>query len=376
MRVKRFFTMVLVASVLLSGCQKGKDQTGEDKETTTASTEATTLAPTFTPTPTYTPTPTPTPTPKIENISNNKEGHYTFNPHVFGSKHLETFGDEKCQAFFRFCDAVRNGEDTFDCPDDDTYGWCIGNFSFGFCPLASVYVVTGNSIGEVEYENGKGKIFYTIPKEEYLEKQKKFEKDIEDVLNDCLSDDYSDFEKALALYEYMTKNFKYDYSKLENLVDRSDELSVYRCLNEKQGICCELASLYSYLLLQAGVDSNEIGGFIDDGDGTGDAHSWVFVTIDGQSYHIDPTWGGGYECTPLNYFMMTDELRETRDNAPTKEYQIGGQGDESRKNLKFEATDDKYSDLWDGLYLGMNREEHYVLYEDKSGAKKEFHYAA
>ena len=56
--------------------------------------------------------------------------------------------------------------------------------------------------------------------------------------------------------------------------------------------------------------------------------------------------------------------------------EIGGQGDESRKNLKFEATDDKYSDLWDGLYLGMNREEHYVLYEDKSGAKKEFHYAA
>ncbi len=375
MRIKRFVTIMLIASVLLTGCSTGKgteDSRNSSVEQTT--TEATTPAPTNTPTPTF--TPTPSPTPKIENIKNNVEGHYTFNPCVFGTKYEEAFGKEKKEAFFRFCEAVRAGEDYFDCPDEDTYGWCVGNFAFDFCPMAAKFVVNANTVGEVPYANGKGRICYSIPKEEFLKKQEQFEKDIVDILDDCLSDDYSDFEKTLALYEYMTLNFTYDYSKLDNLVDRMDELSVYRCLQEKQGICCELASLYSYLLLQAGVDSEEIGGFIDQGDGTGDGHSWVFVTIDGQSYHIDPTWAGGYDCTPLTYFMMTDKIRETRDGAAPKDYQIGAQGDESRQKLKFEATDDRYSDLWDGTYIGMDREDHLIIYENKIGARVEYSYAA
>ena len=38
-----------------------------------------------------------------------------------------------------------------------------------------------------------------------------------------------------------------------------DKQSAYRCLTEKQGICNEFASLYSYLLLQVGIDSEEMG---------------------------------------------------------------------------------------------------------------------
>ena len=163
---------------------------------------------------------------------------------------------------------------------------------------------------------------------------------------------------------------------LDNLVDRSDKVSVYRCLNEKQGICSEQASLYNYLLLQAGVNSDEIGGPMEGEDNTRDSHSWVFITLGDQSYHIDPTWGAGYDCTPLNYFMMTDDIRSTRDKAVIPELQIGGQGDESRKKLKFDALDDTYSDLWDGLYIGMNREEHLIVYEDKIGKVKEFSYAS
>ena len=98
----------------------------------------------------------------IENISNNEEGHYAFNPHVFGSRYLEQFGEAKRDAFFAYCDALRNGEDSFACPDQDFAGWCSGRLSNCFFPVAREKVETG------AWADGRSKIIYLIPKEEFL----------------------------------------------------------------------------------------------------------------------------------------------------------------------------------------------------------------
>ena len=306
--------------------------------------------------------------PEFETISNNQEGHYTFQPHVFGSRYLEEFGEEMRDVFYAYCDAVRKGEDTFSCPDQDTLDWCVGRIGHFFFPVAGEYVDSG------VWEDGIARIHYKIPKKKFLRKEKKFEKAITDILNDCLSDDYNDLEKILALYEYMTTQYTYDYVMYDHTVDWMDKQSSYRCLTEKQGICNEIASLYSYLLLQVGIDSEEMGGFTYVEDGISEGHSWVYVTLDGESYHIDPTYGLTTGRPPLCYFMMTDEIRETRDWFPREDYSLGAKGDESRDFFTFEASSNKYSPLWDGEYVGMDRENHEIVYQDLDGTIKRFSY--
>ena len=310
---------------------------------------------------------------KIENYRNNEEGHYEFQPHVFSKKYLEYHGEGVMQSFFNMVDALRAGEDTFACTDENAYAWCTGgrliNFFF---PVASGCVQPMQGIGTDAYKNGVGKITYLIPKEEFLEREKAFEEMVVSILNTSLSDDYDDFEKCLALYEYVTMNYRYDYYVYEHLNELPmDATSTYRCFTEKHGICCEIAGMYNYLLLQCGVDSEESGGSHREIE----SHAWVFVTIDGESYHVDPTWGLTTRYAPLSYFMMTDEIRDVRDNFPVENMDIGGGGDESRKRFEFWATDDRYRELWDGYYLGMDRENKMIIYYvDDVSNQKEFYY--
>ena len=375
-RLIRTISTILLVATVLSGCSGKKKNNDGQKAVTGPTAESVTSSetsgtPTPPPTPKPTDTPTPTPTPKIENISNNEEGHYTFQRHVFGSAYLEEFGEKYRDAMYSFCDAVYNGEDTFDCPDEDMYGWCIGRFSMFFCPLASAYVAKYSPEGGPSYKDGKGYIYYTIPKDEFMKKEKEFEEQIVRIINDCVSDDYTDFEKALALYEYMCTNYTYDYDMYEHMNERTDDQTGYRCLVEKHGICCEVAALYNFLLLQVGVDSEEMGGF-----GTSEGHSWVYVTIDGKSYHIDATWGQTCDKVRLDYFMMTDKIREDRDDFKTTSLSIGAQGDQSRKYHEFSSTDEKYLPLWDKLYVGMDRETQEIVYEDYDGNIGRFYYGS
>ncbi|MCR5608816.1 MAG: hypothetical protein K6G26_07100, partial [Lachnospiraceae bacterium] len=69
----------------------------------------------------------------------------------------------------------------------------------------------------------------------------------------------------------------------------------------------ELSGIYSYLLMTAGVDAVETGC-----EGKDMYHAWTIVTINGDAYHIDSTWGlRSYKDQPidLTYFMMSDKAR-------------------------------------------------------------------
>lgn len=310
---------------------------------------------------------------KIENYRNNEEGHYEFKPHVFSKKYLEYHGEGIMKSFFNMVDALRAGEDTFECTDENAYGWCTGGRLINyFFPVATGCIEPMQGTGSGAYQNGVGKINYTIPKEEFLEREKAFEEMVVSILNTSISDDYDDFEKCLGLYEYVTMNYRYDYYVYEHLNELPfNYTSTYRCFEEKHGICCEIAGMYNYLLLQCGVDSEECGGDHREIE----SHAWVFVTIDGQSYHIDPTWGLTTIYSPLAYFMMTDEIRDSRDNFPVEKMCLCGDGDDSRKIFEFWARDDRYEELWQGNYLGMDRENKKIIYYVNTiDDKREFYY--
>ncbi len=303
-----------------------------------------------------------------ENKRCNDGAHFTFKRHVFSEYYLKEYGEKRRSAFFRFVDAVLAGEDRFQCPDDATEIWCCGVFSSLFFPIAQPYITAA-------YEgDGWAKITYKIPKEEFLEKERAFEERICEILNDVLEDDYTDTEKALALYEFMTEYCTYDTEMLEHLDEWSDRQSTLRCLTEQTGVCWEIASLYEFLLLQCGVNAEPIRGIAFDENEP--SHEWNYITLDGQGYQIDATWGITDRREPdLKYFLFTDELRETRDGYEEESFEIGGAGFyNSRKRYTFEADDERFEELWSGRYLAFDEEEKCIYYIDPNGNVKRFPY--
>lgn len=239
-----------------------------------------------------------------------EEVPFEFNPHVYSCFLDACYSDEYRESFFNLCDALQKGEDSFECSSEEIYKFCMDEVTHNqLYPVACMQITGKSPDGSSPYENGVGRIYYTKSKEDFLERQEKFIKEVEDIMNDYIKSDYSKFEKCLALYDYIASNYEYDY---DGTVDYSEDGSGCACLKHKKGICGDFAPWYSYLLLQCGVDAIAVSN-----DGTADSagyHSWTFVDIDGKGYHIDPTWclksDMSEETFTLEYFMMTDEDRE------------------------------------------------------------------
>ncbi|MBR7020509.1 MAG: hypothetical protein IKI15_05595 [Lachnospiraceae bacterium] len=305
-----------------------------------------------------------------ENMSNNDGGSYTFQPHVFSTFYLKEHGEKRRDAFFAYVDALRAGEDSFPCRNEGDANWSSGKYAGMFFPYASLYA-DARYVG-----NGRAEIIYKIPKEEFLAGERAFEERIVEILNNVLEDDYTDFEKALALYEFLTEYTVYDYDMMEHNGEEEwmERQSSYRVLTEQQGICNEIAKLYQYLGLQCGIDVDEESGCsVTPGE---DSHAWNYINLDGRGYLIDATWGLTAKRKPdLKYFLFTDELREKRDGYEIASYDIGFAGMYgARKKFSFECEDERYKELWEGTYVAFDEEQKCIFYRDTEGKIRRFEY--
>lgn len=129
-------------------------------------------------------------------------------------------------------------------------------------------------------------------------------KAVERVVSECITDDMSEFEKALALHDWLINNA--DYSSYRTFFGAEGVL-VYG-----EGVCQSYTDAYAMLLDQVGISHQAVVSSSMD-------HAWNLVQLDGEWYHIDVTWDdpvGGTECH--TYFGLTDELMSadhTWDNA-------------------------------------------------------------
>ena len=133
----------------------------------------------------------------------------------------------------------------------------------------------------------------------------------------------------------------------------------------KKGICGQIGSAYSYLLLQCGVDAITYSGL---------DHGWSYVKINGKEYHIDPTWVlVDHENIDLTYFMMTtqERIEGVGDTLFPAMYSY----DYFVDNVQFNADDETYKPLHGGIFKSIDREKK-IVYYDVEGETKEFHYDA
>ena len=142
------------------------------------------------------------------------------------------------------------------------------------------------------------------------------------VLEECVTQDMTGFEKELALHDWLVAWGEYD----ETVHDpgtpqgRADNTNPYGMLTGGYGICLGYATTFQLLMDLAGVECITVVGA--SAASTGD-HAWNMVRLEGEWYCVDPTWNdpvgdlSGYPAWSLRrlhhrYFNVTSAyLRET-----------------------------------------------------------------
>lgn len=108
-------------------------------------------------------------------------------------------------------------------------------------------------------------------------------------LEKIISDDMTNYEKAVACYDYIIKNTVYDYGGWAN--------PVKAVLEDGYGTCTEYSYVYAAMLGYIGFDAKTVDGKTAMAAGGYGYHMWVEVTINGQVYVMDPqvddnmSWG-------------------------------------------------------------------------------------
>ncbi len=165
------------------------------------------------------PTPEPTEAPTAEPT------RFVFKPKVCSVYLEEVFGKTMCETWFNLVDAVMAGEDTFACPDKHTYDWVMGQFP-RLCFPVLVELIDFACDRSNPVKDGIGSFTWLVSKEEAAARIAEFAEQIEGILSEVLEDDWSDVEKALALYVYFSRTYEYDwdtyYQDLEAQVDYTD----------------------------------------------------------------------------------------------------------------------------------------------------------
>ena len=265
--------------------------------------------------------------------------HYTFDPKAYSVYMEEIFGETMCQTWCNFVDAMLAGEDTFACPDQETFEWVLGQFPH-LCFPAVQDLVDYPEDREHSVTDGIAHFTYTVSREEFEQAVHKLSDTTERILNEVLADADSDFEKALALYLYFADTYTYDHELQHSNTD-ANALSACHVLYEKRGICQEVSQAYSFLLTQAGVQATVMSGTraYDQS-----SHRWSYIRMNGKNYHIDPTYVLGTH--DLSFFMMTDEARAAEDDYPVQDYVITSAYTQVHEHPEYIADDASFSGLW------------------------------
>lgn len=104
----------------------------------------------------------------------------------------------------------------------------------------------------------------------------------------------TEYEKAKVYFTWICDNCRYDFSSNDSSMSHSG----WRLFAEGLAVCDGYTAAYNLLLKLEGISC---------GTCSTAKHIWTTAELDGQTYHIDTTWGDQKGQIAYNYFAMTEE---------------------------------------------------------------------
>ena len=184
----------------------------------------------------------------------------------------------------------------------------------------------------MNYKGNQGTLSFKI---NYLtDKQKEVyvSAEVKKISRKIVSKNATEFDKVKAVHDYIVLNSSYSKNTINS------QYSAYTLLTEKKGVCQAYALLMVKMLQELKFDVKYVKGYSNN-----ELHAWALVKVDGEWYHIDPTWndpiGSKSDEVWYKFFMLTDKLISNTHSWETSEYPVA----KSEKYKSFQVATQAYT---------------------------------
>lgn len=116
--------------------------------------------------------------------------------------------------------------------------------------------------------------------------------------NGFITNEMSELEKAKIYYIWICQNCEYDHDADDSSISHLP----YGLFLNGTAVCDGYTGAYNLLLKLEGIDCTSA---------MTESHIWTVATLDGETYHIDTTWGDVGAQASLLYFAMSPEFSAT-----------------------------------------------------------------
>ena len=133
------------------------------------------------------------------------------------------------------------------------------------------------------------------------------------VLTQVITQDMTDYQRELAIHDYITGHGRYDPEANSNAPDAApdpDNDNPYGMLVNGVGICRGYASTFQLLMDMLGIECITVEGHSGRGE-----HAWNMVRLDEEWYGVDVTWDDPSGGQPGHrYFNVTSQFLQQTDH--------------------------------------------------------------
>ena len=135
-----------------------------------------------------------------------------------------------------------------------------------------------------------------------------------DLLGEIITEEMSDYEKELAVHDWMIAWAEYDQAALSSLPGAQptpDSDNPYGFFTGRAAICTGYTSTFQLLMDLLGIECVTVEGTAYNGT---EDHAWNMVRLDGDWYCVDVTWDDPVSSTPVSpaaahmYFNVTSDF--------------------------------------------------------------------
>lgn len=136
-----------------------------------------------------------------------------------------------------------------------------------------------------------------------------------EIVNQIVHAGMSDFEKVIAIHDWLIFNIDYDFSY--------SNYDVESTLKTRTAVCQGYALSFEMMAEMAGLEAAFISGTANNGSGY-ESHAWNRVKVDGTWYNLDATWDdpaqpgknpADHSGNRYDYFLISDANINTDHNA-------------------------------------------------------------
>lgn len=125
---------------------------------------------------------------------------------------------------------------------------------------------------------------YDYSKDKIISMTSEIDSKVDQILSSVIKNGMTDFQKELAIHDYLVLNSKYDTNRLSNGSYAIESHNIYGILVNGVGVCESYAESFKLLLNKVGIESMVVIST------PSMNHAWNIVNLDGEYYHVDVTW--------------------------------------------------------------------------------------